>query len=356
MEPDVEEIEGPRRLVRLAVAGLGRIGQLHAEHIAWRLGQVELVRVADIAAEVASRTGGKFGIAWSTSFDDVLNDPAVDGVVIATPTPLHAEMIEAAARAGKHVFCEKPVSLDRLGTVHAIQAARRAGVQLQIGFQRRFDPDYAEAAERIRRGDVGAVVLYRSSLRDMQPPSFDYLKDSGGLFVDSTIHEFDAARWMVGEIEEVTAFGGVPSDPRLREIEDIDTAVVLLRFGTGALGVLDNTRLAGYGYECSAEILGARACLRIARGQRTNIETLTPQQVAKDHVTTFIERFQTAYRNELAEFAEAIAGRREPAVTGADGLAALTLAQAAARSFRERRTVTLRHHTGEDGIVYEEAA
>src|SRR5439155_12867365 len=157
---------------------------------------VELVRVVDAVEEVARATGGHLGVEWSTSYGDLLDDTELEGVVLVTPTALHAEMVERAAGAGKHAFCEKPIALEVEPTVRAIQAAEAAGTALQVGFHRRFDPDWAAAATRIRAGELGDVYLYRSSLRDMRPPSFDYVAGSGGFFADVTIHDLDTARWM----------------------------------------------------------------------------------------------------------------------------------------------------------------
>src|SRR5216684_2281487 len=171
------------RRVRLGLAGLGRMGRLHAENLS-RGRSIELVRVVDALEEVARTTGEELGVEWSTSYEDLLRDSEIEGVVLVTPTPLHAEMLEEAAKAGKHVFCEKPIALELEPTVQAIQAAATAGVKLQVGFHRRFDPDWAAARERIHRGELGDVYLFRSSLRDARPPTLSYIAGCGGFFVD----------------------------------------------------------------------------------------------------------------------------------------------------------------------------
>src|SRR5437870_10564092 len=246
------------RRVGLGVAGLGRIGLMHAENLAGPVQSAELVRVVDADEQRARTTGEWLGVEWSASYDDLLADPDVDGVVIATPTPLHVEMVERAAAAGKHIFCEKPISLDLPSTLVAIEAAHTAGCAFQIGFHRRFDRDWAAAAGRIEAGELGDVYVFRTTLRDKQPPPMEYIKDSGGFFVDVTIHDLDTARWLVGEIEEVTAFGAALSSA-FAQIDDVDNAAVVLRFTNGALGVIDESRVAGYGYECSTEVLGSLA-------------------------------------------------------------------------------------------------
>ena len=343
--------------VRIGLAGLGRMGRLHATNLR-RAAAVELVRVVDADAAVAQTIGDELGVGWSPSYEDLLRDPEVEAVAIATPTPLHAPMIEAAAAAGKHVFCEKPIALDLESAMRAVAAGRDAGIKLQVGFHRRFDPDWADAAARIDAGELGDVYLFRTSLRDMQPPPLDYIRTSGGVFVDMTIHDLDTARWLVGDIDEVTAVGAVLSGPAFVEVGDVDHAIVTLRFESGALGVIDNSRVAGYGYDCSTEIVGSKATVRIANHRRVNCEWLTPGSASVDWVTDFTERYQHAYLNELEDFAAAVRDDRPVAVSGEDAIAAYVLARACDRSLHERRSVQLRHENARHGVVYalEEAA
>jgi inositol 2-dehydrogenase len=346
VETPISEHDGDRpstaqRRVRLGLAGLGRIGRLHAENLAGRMPSVELVRVVDVDEEAARATGERLGVEWSASFDDLIGDGDIEGIVIAAPTPLHASMVEQAARAGKHAFCEKPISLDLAAAVAAVEAADAAGIAFQIGFQRRFDRDWAAAAARIRAGELGDVYLFRTSLRDMRPPPMSYIADSGGLFVDVAIHDLDLARWLVGEVEEVSAFGAALSDPRFAELGDVDNAVIVLRFANGALGVIDESRVAGYGYESSTEVIGSRATVRIGNHRRVDNVWLTPGSASVDWVEDFTERYSEAYLLELEEFAAAIREGRSPQVTGEDGLASFVLAQACDRAFRERRAIRI---------------
>jgi myo-inositol 2-dehydrogenase / D-chiro-inositol 1-dehydrogenase len=345
---------GDRRArVRLGLAGLGRIGRLHAANLGGRLPSVELAAVVDSVEEVARGLGERLGVRWSLSFEDLLADPEIEGVVVATSTPEHAWMVERAAAAGKHVFCEKPIALELEPARRAVAAARAAGVKLQVGFHRRFDPDWAAAASRIRSGELGEVYLFRTSLRDMQPPAVGYLSGSGGLFADTTVHDLDTARWLIGEIDEITAVGAALTDPAIAEAGDVDTAVVTLRFAGGALGVIDNSRAAGYGYECSSEVVGSKATARIGYHRQVNVTWLTPGNATVDWVSDFTERFADAYRLELEAFAAAIRQDRPPPVTGEDALAAFTLAEACALSLREACSVRLRHRATEDGVVYD---
>ena len=341
-----------RRKARLGVAGLGRMGRFHAANIAGRCPSAELVRVVDVDEALAKDTGKEFGIDWSDSVDDILEDKSIDGVVIVVPTPLHAELINRAAAAGKHVFCEKPISFEWDDSVRAVEAARSAGVMLQVGFHRRFDPDWRAAVDRMRAGELGAVLMFRTSLRDMRPPSMEYIRTSGGFFIDVTIHDFDTARWMVGEIDEVWAQGTAVSDPHIKEMGDIDTALVGLRFHNGALGIIDNMRAAHYGYECSTEVVGSNATVRIDNHRRAHIRWLGPGAECADWVKDFTERYPEAYRAELEDFARAVVDERPVSVTGDDALAAFVLCEAATISVRERRPVALEHQAQDGRVRY----
>lgn len=320
------------RRLRVGLAGLGRMGRIHAANLSGRVPSAELVAVTDADPAAAGRVGAELDVPVAADYDALLS--TVDAVAIATPTGSHAELITRAAAAGKAVFCEKPVSLDRPATVAALAAVRDAGVPLQVGFHRRFDPDWAAATERIRSGELGQVYLFRTSLRDMRSPDPAFLASSGGFFIDMTIHDLDTARWMVGEVVEVTATGAALSDPRFAELGDIDTALVTLRFAGGALGVIDNSRSAGYGYECSTEVVGSAATVRIENPPPRDYRWLTPGSSAQGVPRDFEERFPQAYAAELEGFARAVLTGEPPAVGGTDALAAYDLAVAADRSWR----------------------
>ncbi len=328
---------------------------LHARNLAGGARGVALLRVCDASETTARAAGEELGVEWTSSPDDVLADPAIEAVLIATPTASHVELIERAAAAGKHVLCEKPISLDASSSERAIAAARSAGVQLQIGFHRRFDPDWAGAEARIRAGELGDVRLFRTSLRDKVAPRLEFLAGSGGFFVDVTIHDLDTARWLVGEIDEVTAFGAALAVPGIADVGDVDNAVVALRFAGGALGLIDGSREAGYGYECSTEVMGSKATVRIGGHRRRDHEWLTPGSVTSDWVANFAERYPDAYRREVEAFAQAVRDGAAVAITGEDALAAFALARACERSAREGRTVRLAHERTPGGaVVYSE--
>jgi inositol 2-dehydrogenase len=318
--------------LRVGLAGLGRMGRIHATNLAWRCPSAELTAVTDADPAAAAAIAAELGVPVAADFDALLS--TVDAVAVATPTGTHGELVRRAAAAGKAVFCEKPISLDRPATVDTLAAVAEAGVPFQVGFHRRFDPDWAAATERIRSGELGQVYLFRTSLRDMRSPEPAFLVSSGGFFVDVTIHDLDTARWMVGEVVEVTATGAALSDPRFAELGDIDTALVTLRFASGALGVIDNSRNAGYGYECSTEVVGSAATVRVENPPPRHYRWLTPGSDARGVPRDFQERFPDAYRAELEGFACAVLAGRPVAVGGVDALAAYDLAVAADRSWR----------------------
>jgi predicted dehydrogenase len=261
-----------------------------------------------------------------------------EAVAIATPSALHAGMVEAAAAAGRPVFCEKPLSLDRDTALRAIAATERAGVALQVGFHRRFDPDWAAVAARVHAGELGRITLLRSSLRDMVPPDPAFLAGSGGFFADMAVPDLDMARWVAGEVVEVSAHGAA-TDPAFAAAGELDTTVVVLLFASGALGVLDNSRSAGYGYECSTEVMGTLATARIDTPR--SIEWRTPGQAAHPLPRDFAERFPLAYVEELDAFARCVRDGGDPLVTGHDAVAASDLAAAAERSQRTGRPVAV---------------
>lgn len=331
----------PRRsgLVGVGVAGLGRIGTRHAENLAGRVPGARLTRLLDARAGAAASLGARLGVPACASYAELLDANDVDAVVIATPAPTHEEMATLAAVAGRHVFCEKPLAPDPQTAQRIVDAARSAGVTLQVGFQIRFDPDFAALAPRVHAGELGRLQMFSARLRDMQPPSPEYLRTSAGLFVDGTIHLLDLAGWLAGPITGIRAFASTGGDGAIGDVGDVEQAVTVIRFAGGALGVLENSRCAGYGFECSAELVGSRRTVRVAQHRRRHLEWRSPDSVAVDHTRDFLDRFEAAYRVELESFVDAIHRDAEPAVTGAEAVMATVLATAADRSWREDRTI-----------------
>jgi myo-inositol 2-dehydrogenase/D-chiro-inositol 1-dehydrogenase len=309
----------------VAVAGLGPIGRLHARNLAGRVPGARLVRLVDPAERVGRDLATELGVPWSPSLDNALADDAVEAVVIATPSPLHAEMIGRVALSSRHVFCEKPISLDLAAGREALRAAEAAGVSVQVGFQRRFDPDWQRARGIVAAGGVGEVQLLRISHRNREHPHGGRTDRLGSLFVDMAVHDLDCARWLVGEVRVVRALATAGGE----------SALIVLEFEDGALGVVDNMRNAGYGFECSAELVGTLSTLRIATGHRpSGVERLTPDGLTACLAADHLERHAVAYLAELTAFVDAVRTGRVAGATGADALAALELALAAERSAR----------------------
>jgi myo-inositol 2-dehydrogenase/D-chiro-inositol 1-dehydrogenase len=330
--------------IRFGVIGAGRIGRVHAENLANRVPGAAVAWVADPdrAAADACAAAVRAGRA-TTDPHEILRDGAVDAVVIASPTDTHAALIEAAAAAGKDVFCEKPIDLDLARVDAALAAVARAGVRLQVGFNRRFDPSFAKARALIAEGAIGKVELVRITSRDPQPAPVSYLAASGGLFTDMTIHDFDVARWLVGdEIAAIQAMGAVLVDPAIGGLGDVDTAMISLGYRGGALGSIDNSRRAVYGYDVRVEVFGERGQVAVGNVAATSVAVSGAAGVRVEPPRHwFIERFEEAYVAELREFAASIREGRAPSVTGADGRAPLVLARAAWQSLREGRVVAL---------------
>ena len=335
--------------LEIGLAGLGRMGRIHAANLTGGCSSARLACVFDADSNVARQAGEEFGVPWVASFDELL--ARVEAVAVASSTSSHAGLSVAAARAGRHVFCEKPISLDRATTVSTLEAIAETGVVFQVGFHRRFDPDWVAAAARIRAGELGEVSLLRSSLRDMVAPPAGFLTGSGGFFRDVSVHDLDLARWLVGEVTEVTAHG-TTADPDFVTIDDVDTAVIVLRFENGALGVLDGSRSAGYGYEAATEVMGTLATVRIDAPQRHGYRWRTPGGESTPLVRDFAERFPAAYIDELDGFAHAVLRGTAPRVSGADALAAFDLAEAAELSRRSGRSVPVCPERTDAGVVY----
>jgi myo-inositol 2-dehydrogenase/D-chiro-inositol 1-dehydrogenase len=328
--------------LRIAVIGAGRIGRLHAENLRRRIRGATVFGIADIRRDVANEVASACGGVRSTAEPrELLADPRVDAVVIASSTDTHAGLIEEAAARGKHIFCEKPIDLDLDRARHVVATARERGVRLQIGFNRRFDTSFERLARELKRGTIGPLHLLRISSRDPAPPSPAYVKSSGGLFLDMTIHDFDMARFLSGlEVEEVFASASVLVDPAIGAAGDFDTATVQLRFQGGALGVIDNSRRAVYGYDQRAELFGPKGCL-VGSNPTPGGFTLWDASGAHAGRTYdfFLDRYADSYVHELEAFVSAILERIDPPVGGEDGVRAIELARAAERSVRESRPV-----------------
>jgi len=329
-----------RTRIRFGVVGLGAIGVVHAENLAGRVPGASLLWVADTRAEAVDQAVHRFGVRGTTDSTELLAASDVDAVVIATPASSHSTLVEEAAQAGKHVLCEKPLAQDENEALRAIGAADSADVRLQVGFQRRFDAEFEATASRIRAGELGIPYQYQASMRDMSPPSEDEFGRES-IMLSALCHDFDTARWLVGEIGEVTAFGADASGPPFSATREPDSVFVVVRFEGGAIGLLESSCVAGYGFECRVEVMGSEATVRIGYSAPGQSEWLTRGGSRTAYPATFLQRFETAYIKELEAFARAIRTDEPLRVTGVDGLLATQLCLAAVRSLREGHPIRI---------------
>jgi inositol 2-dehydrogenase len=327
----------PVRKGKLAVGlvGLGRLGRVYARDLASRIAETRLVAVADPAADLAADVAAEFDVPKHYSDPVALvNDPAVDGIVIVSPTHTHRELVVAAAASRKPTFCEKPpaLSLDEVAAMK--DAVARAGMFFQMGFMRRFDPGYAAAKQQIVQGRIGTPLVFKATSRDPFRPSLEYAnpKSSGGMLIDMGIHDFDLARWFMGDVAHVSVVGATIAYPELAAVGDIDNAVASIRFVSGKIGAVDLSRSGIYGYDISTEILGSEGTLRIGYLRETPVMLLTKNSVAHDTVPYFMERFRDAYTLQLQNFAQNVLNDRVAPITIDDGMEALRVGVAATRA------------------------
>lgn len=330
--------------IRVALIGAGRIGKLHGDNILAQFPNVKLAGVASVPMEAALEWTKQKGIDRVTEdYRELVNDPDIDAVLICSSTDTHAEIIIEAAKAGKHIFCEKPIASSVPRIVEALEAANKAGVKLQVGFNRRFDPHFAKAQEMVKEGKIGDLHLLRITSRDPEAPPVEYVKVSGGMFLDMTIHDFDMARFLSGsEVEEVYASGAVLVDPAIGEAGDIDTAVIQLKFANGAIGTIDNSRRAAYGYDQRIEAFGSKGQVAVANVPESNAVLSNGEAVVGEKPQYFfLERYQQSFIREMRDFFDAIEKDTPTPVTGQDGLEPVLIGLAAALSVKENRPVKL---------------
>jgi len=330
--------------VRVAVIGTGRIGKMHARYIKYFIPNAEVIAVADVAWETAKNCAEELGIPRAEKdYRRLLEEKNLDAVIICTSTDTHAQIIKDAASAKKHVFCEKPIALTLKEIDDVLQVVNSEKVKFQVGFQRRFDVNFQKAKECIQTGKIGDPHVLKITSRDSVPPPPEYVKGSGGIFLDMTIHDFDMARYLLeDEVEEVYAIGSVLVDPRIGRLGDVDTAVVTLRFRSGTLGVIDNSRQAVYGYDQRVEVLGSKGML-IVQNPTSDTTLLSNENgtLSSPLLHFFIERYTEAYINEIRAFIEAIIEDKDLPVTGEDGRIPVVIAYAAQKSLNENRPVKL---------------
>jgi len=330
----------------IAILGAGRIGQTHARAIAATEG-ARLVAIADPVAEAAKAVADRHGCAIRT-IDEIAGSDDVDAVAICTPTDTHADLIERFSKLGKAIFCEKPIDLDLARVRDCLSVVEDAGATLMVGFNRRFDPDFMALKAAIDDGRVGDVEMITIVSRDPGAPPADYIKRSGGIFRDMTIHDFDVARWLLGEeVESVMAQGSVLTDPEIGKLGDYDSTNVILRTASGRQAIITNSRRATYGYDQRVEVLGSKGLVALRNTQEANIELASADGFRSPPLLNFfMQRYATAYENEIAAFVASVTSGAAVPTTGHDGLMALALADAAVMSAAEGRAVKVSEVTG----------
>ncbi len=331
--------------LRFGVLGLGRIGRIHSENL--------MRAVPGAVVTAAAEPDEENGRAWCRALDigffttnpsEVLERDDVDAVVICSPTDTHASLMQAAAAAGKHIFCEKPISLSLEETKGTLEAVERSGVRLQLGFNRRFDHNFSKIRQLVQSGSLGQVEQVTITSRDPEPPPISYVKVSGGIFRDMSIHDFDMARYITGsEVDWVYAVGSCMVDPAIGEAGDYDSAVITLQCRSGAVVVIQNSRRSAYGYDQRLEVFGSEGSAEAGNDTATNVQVRTEGQVASDPpLYFFLERYMDSFTDEMKAFAEAMREDKELPVSGQDGLAALRIAEAALQSVAEKRPVAVK--------------
>ncbi len=329
--------------LKIGVIGLGRIGQIHLSNLLYHTPEAEVVMVSDIS-EGAHVFAHNLGIKnTSTNAYDVINHPEVEAIVICSPTPFHVPYSVAAAKLGKHVFCEKPLDVTLEAIQEAEQAAKENNIKLMVGFNRRFDTNFNQVRNLVMANEIGDPHILRITSRDPAPPPVEYLKISGGIFLDMSIHDFDMARYIVGsEVSEVYVKGDALIHPEIKEFGDIDTAVIVLTFENGAIGVIDNSRKAVYGYDQRLEIFGSKGMAKAENNTSNSVVQYNQSSVNSSlPLHFFLERYEQAYRECIKTFIDCVLNDKPSPVDAHDGLMATAIGMAALKSLQEGRPVKM---------------
>ena len=330
-------------MVNIAVIGTGRMGSVHARNLARLIPEANLVALCDIRLEVAQAVADELGIQRVVKdYHELLADKDIEAILIASSTNTHAFIMKDVAAAGKHIFCEKPLALDLAEIDDALAAVEKAGVKLQVGFNRRFDKSFQRVHEVVASGEIGRPCILRITNRDPEPPLAEFARVSGGMFLDMSIHDFDMARFQVGEVEEVYAIGSVLVAPLLAEMGDVDTNIISLKFENGAVGAIDNSRQAVYGYDQQLEVFCSQGTAvavneaedTVVKGNKSGFHSARPPYF-------FMQRYAPCYVEEVRQFLECIREDKPTPITGRDGRMAVVLGYAAQKSLRENRPVKL---------------
>jgi myo-inositol 2-dehydrogenase/D-chiro-inositol 1-dehydrogenase len=325
----------------VGIIGAGRIGKIHAANLAGN-SRVRVKTICDIQADDIRQWASQLGIEQVTvNSVDIMQDPEIDAILICSSTDTHIDYITQAAKAGKHIFCEKPISMDLNKTRAALKVVEDAGVIFQTGFNRRFDANFMKIKDAIGSGTIGVPHIIKITSRDPALPPYSYIETSGGMFMDMSIHDFDMARYVCGsDIVEVYVQGAVLVDPEVGKLGDVDTAIITLRFASGALGVIDNSRQAVYGYDQRVEVFGSEGNISAHNEYPNSVQWSTKEGEFRDNPQYFfLERYQESYRTEIHAFIDCILTDGTPLVGGYDSIQAELIARMVLLSHQEKRPV-----------------
>ncbi|MGD0005445.1 MAG: inositol 2-dehydrogenase [Anaerolineaceae bacterium] len=330
--------------LKIGIIGAGMIGKVHAENLSYRIPTANPIMIADINESEAHKSAERCHIPQAVKdYHEILSNPQVEAVVICSSTNTHSQIICEAAEAGKHIFCEKPIDFSLQKIDQALKLVKEKGVKLQVGFNRRFDPSFNRVRQAVTGGEIGEPHLIHIVSRDPEPPTPEYVKTSGGIFMDMTIHDFDMARYLVGkEVTEIYAAGGVRIDPEIGKAGDLDTILLLLKYEDGTLGTIDNSEKAAYGYDQRVEIFGSKGAIQISNNYPNSAVVSSSQAIYRDKpLYFFIERYIESYVAELRSFIDAVMNHQQVLVTGKDARMPVVMGLAARRSYDENRPVKL---------------
>lgn len=331
--------------MKVGIIGAGRIGKVHAKNISMFVPEMEIKTIASPHADEKIVEFAKIHGIKNVTRDaqEIIEDDEIEAVLICSSTDTHSKYIIEAAKSGKHIFCEKPIDYDINRVKEALDEVKKANVKLQIGFCRRFDHNHRAVYDMVKSGKIGEPHIIKITSRDPQPPSIDYVKVSGGLFYDMMIHDFDMARFLSGsEVVEVYAKGGVLIDEKIKEAGDVDTAVVTLTFDNGAIGIIDNSRRAVYGYDQRVEVFCSEGCAINRNDTPDNASVMTKEGlISQTAYQVMWDRYTEAFVNEMKSFVHALDNNKEPSVGGIDGLYPVIIAAAATKSLKENRPVKI---------------
>lgn len=336
------------RKVNIAVIGTGRMGSVHVANIVHSIPEANLSAICDIRLDVAQALADKLGIQRVVrDYHELLADKEIEAILIASSTDTHAFIMKDVAAAGKHMFCEKPLSMDLDSIDDALAAVEKAKVKLQVGFNRRFDKSFQQVHQIVKSGEIGRPCILRITSRDPEPPAMEFLRVSGGMFLDMSIHDFDMARFQIGEVEEIYAVGDVLVAPDLATIGDIDTNIINLKFVDGTMGTIDNSRKAVYGYDQRLEVFCSNG---IAMAGNESENTTVMGNPGGFHASRiphfFMQRYAPCYVEEIRQFVECVRENKPTPVTGLDGRMAVVLGMVAKKSLLEHRPVKVSEISG----------